>query len=351
MSQATTRGLDPDWVAAAVATGGDPPTATFVGFIGTGQIGRNARYTLDWHGADGPSTVVVKLPADDDGVRRIGFDQGLYPKECAFYQELVDLVDVRTPSPLAVEIDPDGLDFALILEDMAGSAAGDQFAEATDIELALAVEQAAALHGPLWGHDHPALDRLAGTNPDRGSTSALLGAFLPGVLDRLAGRIDDATLPVLHRFVELADRWVERPVATPSLLHSDFRPDNFLFGQTPEAPPLAIVDWQTVTVGASVSDVAYLLGAAIDPVRRRSIEHDLLTAYRSHLEDYGVVYPADLCWDEYATGSLHGIVVGILATLMATETDRGNELFALMLNRHAQHALDVDALDRVAALA
>ncbi len=351
MSEPTTRGLDPHWVAEQLTTDGVTPTATFGGFIGTGQIGRNARYTLEWDGAAGPSTVVVKLPAAEEGVRRIGFDQGLYPKECTFYRELVDLVDVRTPRPLAVDIDADALDFALVLEDMADSEAGDQFTEATDEQLALAVEQAAALHGPLWGRAHPALDDLTATDPERGSSREMIGLFLPPCLDRLSGRLDDHTVPVLERFVELADEWVGRPVTTPGLLHSDFRPDNFLFGRTPDAPPLAVVDWQTVTLGASVTDIAYLLGAAIDPARRRDIEHDLLAAYRTHLAAYDVDYPADRCWDEYATGSLHGIVVGILATIMATETERGNELFALMLNRHARHALDLEALDRVEALA
>ena len=119
----------------------------------------------------------------------------------------------------------------------------------------------------------------------------------------------------------------------------------------PDAPPLAVVDWQTLTIGASVSDVAYLLGAAIDPARRREVEQDQLATYRNLLAGYGVEYDAETCWNEYALASLHGIVVGITATIMATETERGNNLFALMLNRHARHAIDVDALDRLTALA
>jgi hypothetical protein len=350
MTEPTTRGLDPEWVADQLAHDGTRPTATFGGFIGTGQIGRNARYHLDWGDAAGPETVVVKLPAAEAGVRQIAFDQGLYAKECTFYDGLVELVDVVTPHPLAVDLDADALDFALVLEDMAGSEAGDQFTEATDEELALAIAQAAALHGPLWGQDHPAIDAIRTNDADRGSTRELIGLFLPGCLERLGDRLHAHTIPILERFVDLADVWVDRPIATPSLLHSDFRPDNFLFGRDDGTPPLAVVDWQTITVGASVADVAYLLGAAIDPARRRSIEHGLLDDYRAHLAGYGVDYPADVCWDEYATGALHGIVVGILATIMASETDRGNDLFALMLNRHAQHAIDVEALDRVAAL-
>ena len=224
MSESTTRGLDPDWVAEQLTSGG---TARHLdGFIGTGQIGRNGRYRLDWGDAE-DRPPLWQAAAADAGVRQIGFDQGLYPKECTFYRALVDLVDVRTPQPLAVEIDTDALDFALVLEDMAGSEAGDQFTEATDAELALAIEQAAALHGPLWGADHPALAHLATSDPDRGSTRDLLSMFLPPCLDRLEGRLHDHTVPVLERFVDLADAWVDRPVETAGLLHSDFRPDNF----------------------------------------------------------------------------------------------------------------------------
>ena len=84
---------------------------------------------------------------------------------------------------------------------------------------------------------------------------------------------------------------------------------------------------------------------------RNGRKAEALATYRDLLAGYGVEYDAETCWDEYALASLHGIVVGITATIMATETERGNNLFALMLNRHARHAIDVEALDRLAALA
>ena len=130
--------------------------------------------------------------------------------------------------------------------------------------------------------------------------AGILEMFLPMCLDRLDGRLDDDTIPVLHRFVELASLWLHREIATEGLVHADFRPDNFLFGRTDDAPPLAVVDWQTLTIGASVSDVAYLLGAAIDPARRREVEHDQLATYRDLLAGYGVEYDAETCWNEYA---------------------------------------------------
>ena len=63
-------------------------------------------------------------------------------------------------------------------------------------------------------------------------------------------------------------------------MHGDFRPDNFLFGTTPDAVPLAVVDWQTLSLGLGAADVAYFLGGAFAPDRRRDIERDLLEHYR-----------------------------------------------------------------------
>jgi hypothetical protein len=37
-------------------------------------------------------------------------------------------------------------------------------------------------------------------------------------------------------------------------------------------------------------------------------------------------------------------VVAITATSVAEQTERGDALFTLMLNRHGRHALDLDAL-------
>ena len=42
-------------------------------------------------------------------------------------------------------------------------------------------------------------------------------------------------------------------------------------------------------------------------------------------------------------GTLHGVVIAVLA-MMAARTERGDRLFALMLARHGQYSLDLDAL-------
>ena len=71
--------------------------------------------------------------------------------------------------------------------------------------------------------------------------------------------------------------------------------------------------------------------------------------YRSELTKYGVVYGADDCWRDYRWSTLHGVIISVLATLMAEQTERGDAMLTLMASRHARHALDLGALDLLRA--
>ena len=121
-----------------------PVSAEFAGFIGTGQMSRNARFTLEWGDGSGPTSVVVKVPSSDPNVRAGSFDSSTYLNECEFYRSVAPLVDVAVPGVLAVHYDADARDFAIVLEDLAGSEQGDQFSEPTDAQLTLAAHAVVA---------------------------------------------------------------------------------------------------------------------------------------------------------------------------------------------------------------
>lgn len=341
-------GLDPEWLTTAIEHDGQHPSSVdFVGFIGTGQMSRNARFSLSWDSVEGPGSVVVKVPSTEPGTIASSFEHDTYLKECDFYQSVQPLVDVAVPKAYAVHFDAEGQDFAVVLEDLAGSEQGDQFTEPTTKQLHLAIEQAAALQAPVWNKTSgPAFASYhAGAAERAAGVSQLLPLFMPAVFERLGAGLDDGIPDVLSRFVAAAGPWSEARAEPTTLVHGDFRPDNFMFGTTPDAPPIAIVDWQTLSLGLGVADVAYLLGGALKPETRRTVEHEMLEYYVSCLADRGVTYPMEQCLAEYAIGSLHGVVIGILATTMADQTERGDALFTLMLNRHGQHALDLGVLD------
>lgn len=332
---------------AGVAKGATVTAVHFEGFVGTGQMSRNARLTLEWDRPEGrPGSVIGKFPSDDATVRASSFESGVYYNEFAFYDEIAPTVDVRTPECWVARFDVEVPDFVLIMQDLCESRPGDQLTGCSEDEAALALGQAVGLHAPRWGD--PALADLAALQPADGGRAEMLGMYygasFEGCLERLGWRLDGDVMTLVRNFNLVVERWSLGTGTPHTIGHGDFRPDNFLFGCTPEAPPLAVVDWQTIFKGLGVADVAYLIGGAFIPEKRASIERDLLNEYRRLLNAAGVDYGADDCWRDYRWGTLHGVLIGVCATMMAEQTERGDEMLTLMVSRHARHALDLDAL-------
>jgi hypothetical protein len=349
--------LDGPWMTealeqAGVARGATVTAVEFDGFVGTGQMSRNARYGLTWDRPEGrPATVIGKFPSHDEATKLSSFGSGAYHHEYAFYADIAPTVAIRTPHCWVARFDADAPDFVLIMEDMVGSAQGDQFSEPPTDVVRLAIEQAAGLHGPRWGdttlEGEPAMQYPAG---ERTTVIAQYWATAVEVcITRLGHFLEDDVQQLIRDFGELLPTYSKGTGTPATIVHGDFRPDNFLVGQTPAATPLAVVDWQTVGLGLGVADVAYFVGGAFEPERRRVVERPLLEDYRSELTKYGVAYGADDCWRDYRWSTLHGVIISVLATLMAEQTERGDAMLTLMARRHARHALDLGALELVAA--
>ncbi len=349
--------IDADWMTQALERGGVARGATvtdlrFAGFVGTGQMSRNGRFALDWDDPNGrPATVMGKFPSLDDTCRTAAFQGGAYRKEYLFYAELAATVGVRAPQCWFAGYDDERADFVLLLEDLVESRGGDHLAGITADEVGLAVEQAVALHARRWGDArlaaHPAFPATAPERAERLTQGFPVVA--QACLAQHPGRFDAEVTALIERFGSVIGRWSLGSGSPTTLVHGDFRPDNFLFGRTPSAPPLAVVDWQTYYAGLGPTDVAYLLGGSFEPDARRVLEADVLADYRSRLVAAGIDYPATDCWRDYRWGSLHGVMIAVTALVVAARTERGDEVLTLMAERHARHALELDALAVVAS--
>jgi aminoglycoside phosphotransferase (APT) family kinase protein len=164
-------------------------------------------------------------------------------------------------------------------------------------------------------------------------------------ITRLGHALDGDVQQLIRDFSGRIVTWSAGTGTPQTIIHGDFRPDNFLIGQNPSAPPMAIVDWQTVGLSLGANDIAYFLGGAFEPAHRREIEQDLLTLYRTELAKYGVNYSEQDCWRDYTWGTLHGVMITVCATMMADQTERGDAMFTLMAQRHARHALDLGVMN------
>ena len=91
---------------------------------------------------------------------------------------------------------------------------------------------------------------------------------------------------VCERLVATFDAYLAAEAASgrpQGLVHGDYRLDNMLFGEDGADRPLTVVDWQTVTWGPALTDVAYFLGCALPVEQRREHYDALLRAYHDAL--------------------------------------------------------------------
>ena len=95
---------------------------------------------------------------------------------------------------------------------------------------------------------------------------ALMAQLYAGFVERYGDQIAPEHREVCERLVAGFDAYLAAEAASDrvhGLVHGDYRLDNMLFGEPGADRPLTVVDWQTVTWGPAMTDVAYFLGCAL----------------------------------------------------------------------------------------
>jgi hypothetical protein len=340
-----------EWLTAALDGAGVlTPGSRVVSFeteaIGTGQMADTTRFALRYdEDGSGPASVVGKFASADDLSRATGLALRAYEIEVRFYREVASRVTARVPLAYVAEVEPETGWFTLLLQDIVGGRQGDQI-EACTPDVAVAVlEEMAGLHAPCWeAADLGALEWLHRATPESDALLiALVTSLLPGFLERYGDTLAPAHRDVCIRFVEKMPAWLQLRSGPRTASHGDFRLDNLLF--QPENARPVVVDWQTAAWGSASMDVAYFVGGCLGVEDRRAHEQDLVTRYHEALCRRGV--------RDYTLGQLRadtrrdifgGLLMAIVASMVVQRTERGDLMFLTSTTRHAQHALDADAL-------
>jgi hypothetical protein len=347
----TADGFTAEWLTDRLREAGHG-SAEVTGFaatpIGTGQMGKCIRYELDLAGADEstPRSLVGKFPSDDPLSRQTAVALRSYLKEVSFYRDLQPRLAISTPRCYHAEIDGDGPDFALLLEDMAPAVQGDQLAGCSVEVARVAVQDLVGLHAPTWCDEEiRAIDWLAaGSEVAAELTRVFYRAQLPGFLDRYGSRLAADEARIIERVADSKGPPFDPPRESFAVVHVDYRLDNLLIDATARPPRVSVVDWQTVTVGSPLNDVCYFIGASLLRDDRLAAEDGLVRAYHRGLQEAGVEgYTWDQCWEDYRRGAFAGVVMAVVASMIVQQTDRGDDMFTAMAVRHSRHAIDIGA--------
>ena len=316
--------------------------------IGTGQLAESLRFTLQRAGgaADGaPLSIVGKFPSSDENSRTTCRALNLYRNEVLFYKELAPRSRIYVPPVLTAEFDHDTHDFLIVFEDLSSSRAGNQLEGMSVAEGCEALREVARLHASSWDDVH--LRQLSWlsvpeTAQDFYTTELLEQAWRE--FDSYFGqRMDPQVRDVCSRFVSAHRKWNVALPTPKCLTHCDFRADNLLVDGA--SGRIATVDWQTVNMLSAGMDAAYFVGGSILPDDRRAHEQELLDVYFSELIDCGVRdYSFDQFYRDYRHYSFAGLTVAIAGLILTKRTTRGEEMFFTMVDRHARHVIDLDAI-------
>jgi hypothetical protein len=350
----TVADLTPGWFTGTLREGGtiaedEAVTSAEAEPIGTGQVGLvvRARLAYDDPAADAPSTLVVKLPSPDAGSRGMAAAMGLYEAEVRFYEEIAPRLGPAVPRMHWGATDAPAGRFTLVLDDLSGTAdVGNMVAGCGPQHAALAIDQLPDFQAPVWGD--PDLPARAWLDPTR--TDMLFAAVQPAVekfLERFGDRLEPEHVGLVRRLAPHAAGYRARVWKPPYVVaHSDYRLDNMLFGRTPDAPPISVVDWQGARLAPPLLDAAVFLAGCVTPEERRAHERDFLRSYHDRLVNAGVSgFSYDDCQESYRRCSLWPFLLGIAVSVTVVRTERGDAMWARLMSGAAELVLDTRAAE------
>jgi hypothetical protein len=311
--------------------------------IGTGQMSECYRVRLTYaDGPDGPDSLVLKVAATDPVSRQTGLSLGLYEREVRFYREIAPRLRGPVSPCYHAAFDASAGVFDLLLGDAGPAIVGDEIRGATIEQAMLGVIELGRLQGPLLGDT--TLAEAAWLNRDAPINQAMITQLYARFVDRYGDQIAPQHRTVCERLVAAFDGYLaDDDERIRGLVHGDYRLDNMLFGSAGADRPLTVVDWQTVTWGPAMTDLAYFLGCALPTPGRRAHYDALLRAYHEALGPDAPISLADVR-EGVRRQSFFGVMMAIVSSMLVERTERGDLMFMTMLQRHCEHVLDTDAL-------
>lgn len=340
--------IDADWLTAVLRNGGvDAKVSSFTARgVGTGQIGDSVRFRLEYASAPeaAPASLVGKFPSAGAESRATGVALGNYLREVRFYQQLAPKALVSTPRCWFTDVDEATSDFVLMMEDLAPAEQGDQLSGVTLDQARLVVEQAGLLHASHWGDD--GLDDLpwvsgSKAGPPSAATPEMVAMLWQGFKARYADRLKPHCARVGDWLSAEAQDFGLPDGAVRCLTHNDFRPDNMMFGTAQGGRPVTVLDWQSFAYGVGATDVAYFLAGALPGDVRRAAEPELLQLYLDTLTANGVTgYGMEALKRDYGRGAYLLFLTAFFASMIVTQTERGDRMFLQMIESAADHLLE-----------
>ena len=345
------------WLQQAMAAGGSQafPAIRNVAVeqigVGIGMVGTvlRCRLTYSHDDANGPQTVIVKLPSSHPPTLQAARTLQLYRREYAYYRQVAPHVPLRSPALLYGDFDESDHRFVLVLEDLGRMSSIDQVDGASPQQAMTAIRAIARMHGQYWNKvDRPPVSVFNEPSNSRGPalTESIYQDSLPVALQRFGAYFTDPMRRLAEEYGQRLARHRAAVAAGPqTFTHGDYRLDNMLFGSDADLDDFAVLDWQVCGIASGLYDVAYFLSSSVAPEVRRQIERDALAEYHDVIRSMGAAdFTFEQCWRSYRQNMLGCLMTPIIAGSRLDFPDaRSQRLAEVFLQRTLTAIADLDA--------
>ena len=330
--------VTPGWLTSVL---GAPVTAVRAEQIAMDSGFSSLLYRLHLTGDGVPPTLIAKLPAVSEARGAMDLLGG-YRRELAFYRDIAGRAPMCTPKVYAARIDDNGVDFVLLLEDLADWDNADHLAGLSMSQTRLCLRELAALHG--WSafevvDAFPSIDTPV-------ARDLLLPAFGPGwavYREHTSAVVPSSVAAFAECFADRAAAALPMLTERDMLLHGDIRADNLFF----RGEQMRVVDFQFAARGAGAADVAYLVTQGLPSAVRDGHDEALLREYLEHVAAHGVGdYGFDEAWRQYRSAAVYLMMLPVI-TLNGWDNlpERSRQLCLTLTDRAVAAIAEIDALE------
>ena len=310
---------------------------------GKGFLSSDVRVRVEYDIAEGdaPNSLVVKIEPESESFREFGDELNAFQREIRFYKVVARNVPIRLPDIYFTVDEPPA--YSMLMEDLSAFTPGDQVIGMHEKQVLSTVEALARLQSRYWNNS--TLEALRWM-PTTNSISIDYEEKWDSFVKHFGKYADPQGLKVGERLGNSIS-WLENEISKrpKTIVHSDLREDNLLFGKPDSGEEVLILDWQLAIRSMGAFDVARLMGGSELPSERKGHQFRVLRRWYDTLINEGI---EGYTWEE----AVRDFRLGALACLtypvhfhegVIGAEGRTMELVKVLISRHFSSVVDLNA--------
>jgi len=341
--------ITPEWLTYALRAGGVIKKASIKNLkreilgSGKGFLSSAVRVNIEYDKVEwnAPKSVVVKIEPESKVQQDIGYKLHAFQREIRFYKEVAKNTPIRLPILYFSVDEPPA--YSIVMEDLSSFTPGDQVIGMGENLVLSTVEALARLQSKYWNNS--ALDALKWMPTTNGIFVDYVEKW-DSFVKHFGSFVDPQALKVGEKLGPSIS-WLEEEISKrpKTIVHSNLKEDNLLFGNPNSDEAVLILDWQTTIRSMGAFDVAFLIGGSELPSERKGHQFEVLRRWYDMLLTEGVEkYPWEDAVRDLRLGALACLCFRVhFHTPFIGAEGRTLALTKVMFSRHFSSALEMDA--------